>query len=139
MHREDRILDSDNLAPIINSSLLEQTKEIAQAIRRKEIVALVGAGLSIPRGFPSWRLLINRLILAWREWDRTEANKLLSPTDYVAWIRQSFEEDLAVASYIRRSIDAENERRAKERESGNASSEDAADISFGQLLYSAQY
>jgi hypothetical protein len=63
---------------LLSGRLVDQVREIAAAVRRGEVAPLVGAGLSIPRGLPSWPALVDRLILAWRQWDRSVAARRLS-------------------------------------------------------------
>jgi hypothetical protein len=112
---------ANNPAPLLPEPLVQHTKEIAAAIRGAELAPLIGAGMSIPRGLPHWKALVDRLILAWKQWDRSEASRRLSPENYIAFIRQNFQSDLAIVSYLRRRI-AEN-----------------GSVSFGQLLFSALY
>ncbi|HEY0737945.1 MAG TPA: SIR2 family protein [Herpetosiphonaceae bacterium] len=111
----------NNPAPLLPEPVVQQTKEIAAAIRQAELAPLIGAGMSIPRGLPHWKALVDRLILAWKQWDRSQTSRLLSPEHYIALIRQNFQSDLAIVSYLRRRI-AEDGR-----------------VSFGQLLFSALY
>jgi hypothetical protein len=106
---------------LLSGRLVDQVREIAAAVRRGEVAPLVGAGLSIPRGLPSWPALVDRLILAWRQWDRSVAARRLSEDNYVRFVRRNFQGDLAVVSYLRQRIQA------------------IEDLSFGQLLYSALY
>ena len=110
-----------NRAPLLAAPLVAQVRVIADAVRRGEVAPLVGAGLSIPRGLPGWPALVNRLILAWRQWDRSIAARRLSEENYVRFVRGNFQGDLAVVSYLRQRIQT------------------IEGLSFGQLLYSALY
>ena len=110
-----------NRAPLLSPRLVEQARVIAAAVRQGEVAPLVGAGLSIPRGLPSWPTLVDRLILAWRQWDRSDAARRLSADNYVRFVRRTFQGDLAVVSYLRQRLQAIDR------------------LSFGQLLYSALY
>lgn len=110
-----------NRAPLLSEPLVAQARVIAAAVRHGEVAPLVGAGLSIPRGLPSWTGLVDRLILAWRQWDRSVAAGRLSENNYVRFVRSNFQNDLAVVSYLRQRIQTID------------------GLSFGQLLYSALY
>src|SRR5262249_40042604 len=74
------------------------------AIRASEVAPVVGAGLSSSAGLPVWSTLVDRIIEAWQWWDGSSAARRLSPENYVRFIRQAFQTDLAIVSYIRRRI-----------------------------------
>ncbi|MGH2459692.1 MAG: SIR2 family protein, partial [Chloroflexota bacterium] len=118
-------MTASNPAPLLPARTIEQVKRIAQAIRHQEAAPLVGAGTSVRSGLPTWNDLIQRIILAWKAWDRSPA-RLLSPQNYVSLMRQTFEDNnLAIISHLRNRI--------------NATSGDTELSRFGQLLYSALY
>lgn len=113
-----------NPAPLLPREALEQTKRIARAVRESEVAPLVGAGLSMRSGLPAWGALVDRLILAWKEWDDSYCAREAAEDNYVRLVRRTFSDsELAIVSYLR--------GRIEERE------EDLD--SFGQFLWSALY
>ena len=110
---------------ILPTKVVEQAKEIGRAISKGSVAPLIGAGLSYRCGLPGWGPLVDRLILAWREWeralDKVSATEL-KPEEYVKLVRGTFKTDLAVVSYIRRRVKQEGEPN-----------------SFEELLYGALY
>src|SRR6266511_900324 len=111
-----------NPAPLLSPATVTKIQQIAGAIRTCEVAPLVGAGSSSAVGLPGWSELVDRVITAWQQWDSSSAARRLAPDNYIRLVRQTFQTDLAVVSYIRRRI----------REQGSADS-------FGQILYAALY
>lgn len=109
-------------APLLSNATVAQIQEIAVAIRAREVAPLVGAGISSSAGLPVWSELVDRIIAVWRRWDQSAAARQLSPGNYRDLLRQTFQTDLALVSYLRRRI-----------------SEAGGPNSFGQVLYAALY
>lgn len=107
-------------APLLSPQVIEQAKRLGAAIRQKHVAALVGSGISLQAGVPTWSALVSKLILAWNEWDTTAAQDL-PPDDYVRLFRSTFGSNLAIVSYL--------QRRAADGEGPE----------FGKLLYTALY
>lgn len=119
---------AENPAPLLPEAAVQQARRLAPAIRNGQIAPLVGSGLSIPCGLPGWGELIDRLILAWKQWDPSSAARLLNDDPYIRLMRRTFKDDLALAGYLRRRIDEEHRL--------NPTVELQ---SFGELLYAALY
>lgn len=108
-------------APLLPRDAIEQAKRIADGIRSCEVAPLIGAGLSLDAGVPTWSRLVDRLINAWQRWDESPSRRL-SPDNYVRLIRRGFPSDMSVISYLRRRVD-----------------ELDGPAAFGQVLHSALY
>lgn len=115
-------MTTSNPAPLLAGDVIAQIRRIASAVRSGELATLVGAGFSVPRGIPAWADLVDRLILAWQRWDRSESARRLSPDNYRRLVRQTFQDNLAIISYLRHRV-----------------AQDGGPLSFGQLLYAALY
>lgn len=116
---------SDHLAMLLPPPLVAEAKKLGALIRAQRVAPLVGAGLSTACGLPKWQQLVDRLILARREWD-VPLRDVLTQADYIRFVRRNFRTDAAVISYLRRIIDQEQKPEGETK-------------SFGQLLYSALY
>lgn len=111
----------DNPAPLLSPKLVKQIQRIAEVVRRRELAALVGSGISKISGLPGWSDLVEHMILAWKEWDQTAARHL-SPDDYLSLVRTSFKSNLEVISYLRHRVN-----------------EEGPPHSFAELLFTALY
>ena len=119
-----------NPAPVLPSRAISQIKELAHSLREFEVAPLIGTGPSSARGLPRWRQLVDRLVLAWRPRDNSEARQRLSQGNYLKLIRRNFGTDLAVVSYLRHRIDEYQRRPDPDKEES---------LTFSQLLYDALY
>lgn len=144
------------------------TKELASAVRGGEVAPLVGAGLSIPAGLPSWSTLVERMIHGWEvsehlpdEHDATlkaswvaeqEAIAFLSDKEdlssataqvageVAATIDQVFEgDDLATVSYLRSLINQKQNGAPPSRVIAVSEAPGKFPGTIGDLIYYAFY
>lgn len=75
---------------------------VGELIRAGRVAPLIGAGLSVSAGLPTWNELGERLIRSWQPEEPSARRRRLSPDNYLALIRQLFgADDLAFTSYLR--------------------------------------
>jgi hypothetical protein len=115
---------SATLAPLLTPEVVEQARQIGKAIRQGQVAPLVGAGLSVDSGMPTWGHLVRRLVLAWQKWDSSPVARTLHEEDYFGLIEATIGSQLAVVAYLRGQVPA---------------SPKGSQPSFGDLLFPALY
>lgn len=88
-------------APLLDPTLVDQARRVAESVRNGEIAPLVGAGFSIDSGLPSWDSLIRRAVLAWQLQDSGPIAQSASGERYYSLFRTGLGTDLAIVSFIR--------------------------------------
>ena len=76
-------------------------REIAALIREGQVAPLVGTGLSLGAGLPSWTTLGEQIIRAWQPTDPDAQRRQMEPGHYLALMRGLFADDLTFTSYLR--------------------------------------
>lgn len=95
----------DHPAATLDRDLRVAAVRIAALIRNGEVAPLVGAGLSVQSGLPTWPRLVQRLLELWQHHDPSPAAAALKPRDYTNLIHEVFNKNsMTVTSYVRRMI-----------------------------------
>jgi hypothetical protein len=99
---QSAVPDIADPAPMLPRHVVRQIKRIGKLVREHKVAPLIGAGISIQCGLPSWDELVERLIITTRRMDPLQSAHALSDDRYLALVQQTFETPLETASYLRR-------------------------------------